>query len=235
MARRSCRTRPPIHTSSPGIGNTVYDFSDIVYPQDVRNCTTCHDENDADTPQASNWRMVANRAACGTCHEDINFAAGGHPGGLTFSRRHAVPRLPRSQCDRQRRRGAHRHCAPGAARRAVGEVRLPGVVGHRSDGRDARDGRAAAHHYQGRRSDQQQYAVRHPGRGGTVPAIERGTARRPGLDGNRVQQRRQCEQLESTRSDYRGQRALPADSGDFRERRGDPARRRQERRPELHR
>ena len=28
--------------------------------------------------------MVANRAACGTCHEDINFAAGGHPGGLTF-------------------------------------------------------------------------------------------------------------------------------------------------------
>ena len=68
-----------------GHGNTVYDFSDIVYPQDVRNCTTCHDENDADTPQASNWRMVANRAACGTCHEDIDFAAGGHPGGLTFS------------------------------------------------------------------------------------------------------------------------------------------------------
>jgi OmcA/MtrC family decaheme c-type cytochrome len=68
-----------------GYGGTVYDFSTIVYPQDVRNCTTCHDENDADTPQASNWRMVANRAACGTCHEDINFAAGGHPGGLTFT------------------------------------------------------------------------------------------------------------------------------------------------------
>jgi OmcA/MtrC family decaheme c-type cytochrome len=68
-----------------GFGNTVYDFSLIVYPQDVRNCTTCHDESDTDTPQASNWRLVANRAACGTCHADINFAAGGHPGGLTFS------------------------------------------------------------------------------------------------------------------------------------------------------
>ena len=29
--------------------------------------------------------MVVNRAACGTCHEDVNFAAGGHPGGMTFS------------------------------------------------------------------------------------------------------------------------------------------------------
>ncbi|MET0986355.1 MAG: OmcA/MtrC family decaheme c-type cytochrome, partial [Steroidobacteraceae bacterium] len=61
------------------------DFSQIVYPQDVRNCTTCHDESDDDTPQASNWRMVANREACGTCHANIDFANGGHPGGLTFS------------------------------------------------------------------------------------------------------------------------------------------------------
>ena len=32
-----------------------------VYPQDKRNCTTCHEESDADTPQASNWRMTVNR------------------------------------------------------------------------------------------------------------------------------------------------------------------------------
>jgi len=68
-----------------GHNNSVNDFSKIVYPQDVRNCSTCHDESDTDTPQASNWRLVANRAACGTCHEDIDFAAGGHPGGLTFT------------------------------------------------------------------------------------------------------------------------------------------------------
>jgi OmcA/MtrC family decaheme c-type cytochrome len=68
-----------------GHGNSVHDYSEIVYPQDVRNCTTCHDESDTDTPQASNWRLVANRAACGTCHADIDFANAGHPGGLTFT------------------------------------------------------------------------------------------------------------------------------------------------------
>lgn len=68
-----------------GHGGTVYDFSHIEFTQDVRNCTTCHEESDADTPDASNWQMVANRAACGTCHDDIDWAAGGHPGGLTFS------------------------------------------------------------------------------------------------------------------------------------------------------
>ncbi|HEY5810295.1 MAG TPA: OmcA/MtrC family decaheme c-type cytochrome [Povalibacter sp.] len=68
-----------------GNGGKVYDFSHVVFPQDVRNCTTCHDESDPDTPQASNWQNVANREACGTCHADINFAAGGHPGNLTFS------------------------------------------------------------------------------------------------------------------------------------------------------
>lgn len=67
-----------------GHGGSVHDYSDIVFPQDVRNCQTCHEESDADTPQASNWRLVANRAACGTCHDDIDFANGGHPGGLTF-------------------------------------------------------------------------------------------------------------------------------------------------------
>jgi OmcA/MtrC family decaheme c-type cytochrome len=55
------------------------------FSQDVRNCTTCHQEDDADTPQASNWRLVANRAACGACHDDIDFANGGHPFGLAFT------------------------------------------------------------------------------------------------------------------------------------------------------
>jgi OmcA/MtrC family decaheme c-type cytochrome len=68
-----------------GFGGSVHDYSDIVFPQDVRNCQTCHEESDQDTPQASNWRMVANRTACGTCHDDIQWANGGHPGGLTFS------------------------------------------------------------------------------------------------------------------------------------------------------
>lgn len=66
-----------------GFGGSVHDYSDIVFPQDVRNCTTCHEESDANTPDAGNWKMVQNRAACGTCHDDIDWENGGH-GGVSF-------------------------------------------------------------------------------------------------------------------------------------------------------
>lgn len=68
-----------------GFGGSVHDYSDVVFPQDVRNCTTCHNESDQNTPEASNWRLVANRDACGSCHDDIDWANAGHPGGFTFS------------------------------------------------------------------------------------------------------------------------------------------------------
>jgi OmcA/MtrC family decaheme c-type cytochrome len=75
-----------------GFGNAVFDFSTVVYPQDVRNCTTCHEETDTDTPEASNWRLVANRESCGSCHDSLmanplNPGSGvmNHPGGLVFS------------------------------------------------------------------------------------------------------------------------------------------------------
>jgi len=68
-----------------GYNNTPHDYSNIVFTQDVRNCTTCHQESDAAVPQASNWREVQNRAACGTCHDDIDWDAGDHPGGYVFT------------------------------------------------------------------------------------------------------------------------------------------------------
>jgi len=67
-----------------GFGGSVNDYSNNVFPQDIRNCQTCHEEDDPNTPQASNWRLVANRTACGSCHDDIDWANGGHPGGFTF-------------------------------------------------------------------------------------------------------------------------------------------------------
>ncbi len=67
-----------------GHRNSLHDYSDVVFPQDVRNCTTCHEESDANTPQASHWREIPNRDACGTCHDAIDWAAGDHPGGLVF-------------------------------------------------------------------------------------------------------------------------------------------------------
>jgi len=69
-----------------GFGGTVHDFSEVVFPQDIRNCTTCHDESDESTPQASNWRLVANRAICGSCHDQValldnsGWAKGNHLG-----------------------------------------------------------------------------------------------------------------------------------------------------------
>ncbi len=68
-----------------GFGGTVHDYSDVVFSQDVRNCDTCHDESDPNTPQAGNWRLVANRVSCGACHDDIDWANAGHPGGFTLT------------------------------------------------------------------------------------------------------------------------------------------------------
>jgi OmcA/MtrC family decaheme c-type cytochrome len=48
------------------------DFSDVVFPQDVRNCTACH----TGAPQADNWKTNPTAAACGACHDDVNLATG---------------------------------------------------------------------------------------------------------------------------------------------------------------
>ncbi len=70
-----------------GFRGVVHDYSNVHFPQDVRNCQTCHEESDTDTPQASNWREVVNRDACGTCHDDIDWTSdtAGHPFGLVFA------------------------------------------------------------------------------------------------------------------------------------------------------
>ncbi len=64
-----------------GFGNVFTDFSELVYPQDTRNCTTCHQETDTDTPQASNWRLTVNRETCSSCHDTVNFTTGANHGG----------------------------------------------------------------------------------------------------------------------------------------------------------
>jgi OmcA/MtrC family decaheme c-type cytochrome len=52
---------------------SVQDYSTVVVPQDTRNCTTCHA---AGPTQADNWKTNPSRAACGSCHDNVNFRTG---------------------------------------------------------------------------------------------------------------------------------------------------------------
>jgi OmcA/MtrC family decaheme c-type cytochrome len=76
-----------------GYRQSVQDFSTVVFPQDIRNCTTCHmspDPTGKVVTQANIWYSEPNRAACGSCHDDINWETGeNHPAG---------PQLDDSQC-----------------------------------------------------------------------------------------------------------------------------------------
>jgi OmcA/MtrC family decaheme c-type cytochrome len=62
------------------VGNSqnVHDYSEVVFPQDSRNCTTCH----KDAAQSDNWRLNPSRDACGACHDHVDWSTGaGHPAG----------------------------------------------------------------------------------------------------------------------------------------------------------
>jgi OmcA/MtrC family decaheme c-type cytochrome len=58
-----------------GYANTVYDFSSVSIPTDKRNCQVCHEQNTG-AAQAMNVVTHPTRAACGGCHNDVNFATG---------------------------------------------------------------------------------------------------------------------------------------------------------------
>jgi len=61
-------------------GHSGYsDFSDVTYPAnpyDPRDCAgTCHNPKNG-AAQTSVWLTTPTRAACGSCHDDVNFATG---------------------------------------------------------------------------------------------------------------------------------------------------------------
>lgn len=65
-----------------GNSDSLHDYSHVAYPQDIRNCTKCHDAADTVTPDAGNWATEMSVEACGSCHDDVNFATGaGHTSG----------------------------------------------------------------------------------------------------------------------------------------------------------
>jgi len=58
------------------------DFSTIGFPSDVRRCDVCH----KGTTQGANYLTKPTRDACGSCHDNVNFATGeNHLGGPQVS------------------------------------------------------------------------------------------------------------------------------------------------------
>jgi OmcA/MtrC family decaheme c-type cytochrome len=63
-----------------------YDYADVLlnvttYPQDIRNCTSCHDGSSTisrttKTKDGDHWKTNPSVLACGACHDGINFATG---------------------------------------------------------------------------------------------------------------------------------------------------------------
>ena len=58
------------------IGNaqSVNDYSTVVFPADPRRCTFCHEQNTGAAQKLA--YLKPNIAACGACHDDVNFATG---------------------------------------------------------------------------------------------------------------------------------------------------------------
>jgi OmcA/MtrC family decaheme c-type cytochrome len=51
-------------------------FNETKYPQDIRNCTKCHDNSATashPTAQGNNWKVAPSQMACGACHDGLNF------------------------------------------------------------------------------------------------------------------------------------------------------------------
>jgi len=70
-----------------GYRQSVHDYSTVVFPQDIRNCTRCH----RDTTQSDVWFTYPSRAACGSCHDDIDW---------TTADVHPIPQLDDTICSR---------------------------------------------------------------------------------------------------------------------------------------
>ena len=85
---------PSVQAGKPyriiGFNGTVFDFSDVVFPADARNCQMCHETGappqggtappgsmTSERPaQGDRWLNHPTRAACGSCHDNVNFATG---------------------------------------------------------------------------------------------------------------------------------------------------------------
>jgi OmcA/MtrC family decaheme c-type cytochrome len=52
-----------------GNSNSKHDYSEVGFPQPIRNCVSCHDGSNPKTPQGDNWKSVPSKDACLSCHQ----------------------------------------------------------------------------------------------------------------------------------------------------------------------
>ncbi|MBK9166844.1 MAG: OmcA/MtrC family decaheme c-type cytochrome [Bryobacterales bacterium] len=74
---------PSVQAGTPYviIGNrqSVHDYSEVLMPSDARNCFVCHEQDGPRKAAQSDRVFKASRAACGSCHDNVDFATGeGH-------------------------------------------------------------------------------------------------------------------------------------------------------------
>jgi OmcA/MtrC family decaheme c-type cytochrome len=79
---------PSVQAGKPyqiiGFNQTVSDWSTVAYPADVRRCETCHQQS-VKAAQANAYLTKPTRDACGSCHDEVNFATGvNHVAGPQF-------------------------------------------------------------------------------------------------------------------------------------------------------
>ncbi|MCL6508177.1 MAG: OmcA/MtrC family decaheme c-type cytochrome [Bryobacteraceae bacterium] len=75
---------PSVQAGKPyvlvGFAQTQFDFSTVRFPADTRNCTFCHEQGKGAAHETA--YLKPNRAACGACHDNVNFATGENHAGL---------------------------------------------------------------------------------------------------------------------------------------------------------
>ena len=75
-------TTPGVPYQIVGYMNSVNDFSNVVDPADPRRCEVCHSQTTG-AVQAKAFLTEPSRAACGACHDNVDFASGAnHAGGF---------------------------------------------------------------------------------------------------------------------------------------------------------
>ncbi len=70
---------PSVQAGTPyqiiGFNQGVSDWSTVAMPSNIRRCEFCH-ESSTNAAQADAWIKNPSRAACGSCHDNVNFATG---------------------------------------------------------------------------------------------------------------------------------------------------------------